>query len=69
MRQVADEAAVDTALRLGNAEGPPEKCSQQRSGQYQCIVKVSTGKRAYILVGEPGGRPGRVWWVGEYYPH
>ncbi len=67
MRQVADGAVVDTALRLGNAGGSPE-CSSQQSGQYQCIVDVAAGKRAYILVGEPGDPTGRVWWVSEYHP-
>ncbi len=67
MRQIADGAVVDAALRLGDAHGPPE-CSSQGNGQYQCIVAVSAGKRAYILVGEPGARAGRVWWVAEYNP-
>jgi hypothetical protein len=67
MRQVADGAVVETALRFGNAGGSLE-CSSQRSGQYQCIVGVSAGKRMYILVGEPGDRTGRVWWVSEYHP-
>ncbi|HEV3400869.1 MAG TPA: hypothetical protein VG078_03520 [Acidimicrobiales bacterium] len=67
MRRVADGAVVETALRFGHAGGSPE-CSAQRSGQYQCIVEVSAGKRMYILVGEPGDRTGRVWWVSEYHP-
>ena len=67
MRQLADVAVVDTALRFGKAGGSPE-CSSQPSGQYQCIVEVPAGKRAYILVGEPGDRTGRVWWISEYHP-
>ena len=67
MRQVADGAVVETALRFGHAAGSPT-CSSQRSRQYQCIVGVSAGKRMYILVGEPGDRTGRVWWVSEYHP-
>jgi hypothetical protein len=67
MREVADGAVVEKALRFGHAAGTPE-CSTQRSGQYQCIVGVSAGKRMYILVGEPGDPTGRVWWVSEYHP-
>jgi hypothetical protein len=68
MRQIADGAVVEVALGLGRAQGSPE-CSSQRSGQYQCIVTMSTSKRAYILVGEPGAPPGRVWWASEYHPY
>jgi len=67
MERNADRDVVDVALAFGKAEGLPT-CSRQGSGQYQCIVEVSGRKRAYILVGEPGARPGRVWWVAEYHP-
>ncbi len=68
MRQLADDHVVNVALAFGKAQGSPE-CSEQTSGQFQCIVEVSAGKRAYILVGEPGDRPERVWWAAEYHPH
>lgn len=67
MERIADRDVVDVARTFGKAEGLPN-CSRQGSGQYQCIVDVTGRKRAYILVGEPGARPGRVWWAGEYRP-
>jgi hypothetical protein len=65
MRQVGDPTAVDVALALGRAEGSGD-CRAQPSGQYQCIVAVSSGTRMYLLVGEPGAPEGHVWWVSEY---
>lgn len=67
MRQVADAEhtdVVDRAMSSGTPEGQPE-CMTQRNGQYQCVVTVSTGKSMYLLVGEPGTRPGLVWWVAQ----
>ena len=66
MRQVGADEPVDAAIAYGTAAGEPE-CSSQASGQYQCIVGASSGTRMYLLVGEPGARPGRVWWAGEYH--
>ena len=54
-------------MRLGTAEGESD-CSNQTNGQYQCVVDVSTGKRAYLLIGEPGDGAGRIWWIAEYVP-
>jgi hypothetical protein len=67
MRELAPADQVDTAMRLGTAVGESD-CSSQSSGQYQCVVGVSDGKRAYLLIGEPGDRAGRVWWIAEYVP-
>jgi hypothetical protein len=67
MRKVGDDDAVDPALALGTAAGQPD-CRSQPNGQYQCVVDVSSGTRAYLLVGEPGATEGRVWWVAEYVP-
>ena len=62
MRKLAPSGRVDEALSVGTAVGKPE-CSTQTSGQYQCDVKVSSGRQMYLLIGEPGDSPGRVWWV------
>lgn len=67
MRRVGAPEQVDAAMRLGRAVGVPD-CSTQSSGQFQCVIGVSTGKRAYLLVGGPGDRAGRVWWIAEYVP-
>ena len=67
MRELAPADQVDIAMGLGTAVGESD-CSSQTSGQYQCVVGVSTGKRAYLLIGEPGDQPGRVWWIAEYMP-
>ena len=67
MRGVGEGDAVDAALAFGNANGSAD-CTTQRNGQHQCVVRVATAKRMYLLVGEPGAREGRVWWVAEYVP-
>jgi hypothetical protein len=67
MRQLAPADQMDIAMGLGTAEGESD-CSTQTSGQYQCVVDVSSGTRAYLLIGEPGDRAGRVWWIAEYVP-
>lgn len=71
MRQLADSPEehdiVETALAFGNARSDGD-CTSQSSGQYQCVVDVSSGGRTYILVGAPGARQGMVWWVGPYHP-
>jgi len=67
MREYAPPDQVDIAIGLGTAEGAPD-CSQQPNGQHQCVIDLSTGKRAYLLIGEPGDRAGRVWWIAEYVP-
>jgi hypothetical protein len=67
MRRVGAAAQVDAAMRLGRALGVPD-CSTQSSGQFQCVINVSRGTPAYLLVGGPGDRAGRVWWVAEYVP-
>jgi hypothetical protein len=64
MRELAPADQVDVAMKFGTAVGEPE-CTTAQGGQYQCDVNVSNGKRMYLLVGEPGGSPGRVWWVSE----
>lgn len=67
MRELAPADQVDVAIGLGTVEGESD-CSNQPNGQYQCVVDVSSGKRAYLLIGEPGDRAGRVWWIAEYVP-
>ena len=67
MRRVGAAAQVDAAMRFGRAVGEPD-CSTQPSGQFQCVLGVSGGTRAYLMVGGPGARAGRVWWVAEYVP-
>jgi hypothetical protein len=67
MRQLSEADQVDAALSYGTAVGVPD-CTTQPSGQYQCVVGVTSGTRAYFLVGEPGDVPGRVWYVLEYVP-
>ena len=67
MRGLAPGDAVDAAVALGNADGSPD-CATQPTGQYQCVVDVTSGTRAYLLVGPPGAQEGRVWWVAEYVP-
>ena len=65
MRKLGRPEAVDAALALGRAEGMGD-CGTQPNGQYQCVVAVTSGTRAYLLVGEPGAPEGQVWWVAEY---
>jgi hypothetical protein len=62
MRELAPADQVEVAMSGGTAVGTPE-CKAQPSGQYQCDVNGSSGPRMYLLVGEPGASPGRVWWV------